>query len=403
MSTVLLSFLAGFTLNFMPCVLPILLVKIYDIMKYAQDGKDKIRLKLVLISTTFGILFVFLFFSFVDILFKYTGKTFNFGFHFQNQYFLILVIFLLFLFLLNLLDVFHINYSSRLTGYFQKGYEKSKALNKGIFIENFITAIFMVVFATPCSAPILGTVAAFLLVGDNVSIICNFLAMGFGMSIPFLLLSIYPDLLGFLKNRSSSLKFIQKIVGLFIFLTILWLLYILRLNIGIKAVITLILFMIALVAQFIFLKNPIHNLIMVVIIIVPGIIFPIAMFKEEEAIKMGNSIWLNGASFEEIHDWIQKDKIVFVNITAKWCMICNINNITVFSKYDVLDFLRSSDIIPVKIDITKNNDKAEEFYGDSNTIYVPKYIIFSKKHTEGCSFSGQLDKRSFYKKLNKCL
>ncbi len=403
MNNILLSFLAGLVLNFMPCILPILLIKIYDIIKYSQTNQNKNNLKIISLSTTLGIVSVFLFFSFINILFKHAGKTFNFGFHFQNPYFLILVIFLLFLFLLNLLNLFHINYSPRVINYIQKKYEKSKNLNMGIFIENFTTAIFMVLFATPCSIPILGTVATFSLVSSNVYIIYNFLAMGLGMSIPFLLILVYPNLLNFLKNKRGLLTFVHRFIIFSIFLTILWLLYVLKVSIGVKSVFVLILFMFLVVVQFKIIKKSLHNLIMVVIIVVSGTILPVAIFKEDEAIKINNSLWKSGITKNEIQDYIDNGKTVFVSITAKWCMICNINNITVFSKYDVLDFLRDNNIIAIKIDITQNNDNAEIFYDNPNSIYVPKYIVFNKKHPNGCSFKGQITESDFFREIDKCL
>lgn len=403
MNNIFLSFLAGLILNFMPCILPILLIKIYDVIKYSQTDKNKSNLKIISISTTLGIVSVFLLFSLINILFKHAGKTFNFGFHFQNPYFVILVIFLLFLFLLNLLNFFHINYSPKLISYIQKKYEKSKNLNRGIFLENFTTAIFMVLFATPCSIPILGTVATFSLTTSNIYIIYNFLAMGFGMSIPFLLILVYPNLLNFLKNKSGLLNFIHKIIILSIFLTILWLLYVLKVSIGIKSTIILILFMLLLVIQFKLIKKSLHNIIMVIIIIVSGMILPITIFKDEEAFKINNSLWLNSITKEEIENYINEEKTIFVNITAKWCMVCNLNNVTVFSKYNVLDFLKNDNIIAIKIDVTQNNDTAEIFYDNPNSIYVPKYIIFNKKHPKGCNFKGQIIEKDFFKEINKCL
>ncbi len=403
MNNILLSFLAGLVLNFMPCILPILLIKIYDIIKYSQTEQNKNNLKIISLSTTLGIVSVFLFFSLINILFKHAGKTFNFGFHFQNPYFLILVIFLLFLFSLNLLNFFHINYSPNVINYIQKKYEKSKSLNRGIFLENFTTAIFMVLFATPCSIPILGTVATFSLASSNIYIIYNFLAMGFGMSIPFLLILIYPNLLNFLKNKKGLLNFVHRIIALSIFLTILWLLYVLKVSIGIKSVIILLLFMALLIVQFKIIKKSLHNLIMVIIIVISGMILPVTIFKEEEAVKINNSLWANGITMEEIQSYIGEGKTVFVNITAKWCIICNLNNVTVFSKYNVLDFLRNDNIVAVKIDVTQNNDKAEIFYDNPNSIYVPKYIIFNKKHPNGCSFKGQIIEKDFFEEVNRCL
>lgn len=404
MRSVLLSFGAGLVLNFMPCILPILLIKIYDIVKYSQTNQNKNNLKIISIATTFGILFTFLIFSFISILFKYTGKSFNFGFHFQNPYFLIIVIFILFMFLLNLLNFFNIHYSPRIINYIQQKYERSKNLQKGIYVENFITGIFMVLFATPCSIPVLGTVATFSLITDSyLSILCNFLAMGLGMSVPFIIVALYPNFLDFLKSKKAPLKFIHVFIILSLGITIIWLLYVLKIEIGIKSAAILICFLLLMSLQFKLVKKNIQNLILVFFIFLAGTIFPVSIFKEEQAIKISNSLWQSKITKEEINKYILEGKTVFVNISAKWCIICNFNNITAFSKYDVVKYLSNKNIVSIKIDITQNNEEASEFYKDTGRIYVPKYIVFNKKFPNGCSFTGRINEKQFFTKVKNCM
>ncbi len=403
MNNIILSFFAGLILNVMPCILPIMLIKIYDIVKYSQTLQNKKNLKIISLSTTLGIIFIFSIFSIINILFKHAGKAFNLGFHFQNPYFLIIVIFLLFLFFLNLLNFFDIHYPTRIINFIQKKYEGSKKLNKGIFIENFLTAIFMVLFATPCSLPIIGTVATFSLTNDSyLYIFYNFLAMGLGMATPFILILFYPNLLNFLRNKQKLLHIIHNIIIVSIFLTIIWLLYILYTNIGLKPTIILLCFMTIIPIQFRLVKKSLQRLILVSFITISGTILTVRIFKEDIVNKMDETVWKTKITQEEIQKYIQDGKTVFINITAKWCMICNLNNITVFSNYDVMNYLSSDDIIAVKLDITKSNNIAENFYENPNSIYIPKYIIFNKQNTNGCSFGGQISHKDFFKELEKC-
>lgn len=405
MKSLILSFFAGLALNFMPCVLPIMLIKLYDILKYSQTINNKKNLKIVALSTSCGIIFIFSIFSFINIIFKHAGKTFNFGFHFQNPYFLIIVIFLLFLFFLNLLNVFDVHYSTRIIDYIQRKYERSKKLKKGIFIENFFTAIFMVLFATPCSLPIIGTVATFSLMTNRyLYIFYNFLSMGLGMSIPFIILLVKPNFVDFLKNKKKLLYVVHIIIIFSLFLTILWLLNVLYNIIGKNPTIIFICFLLILFIQFKFVKHFFQRLILVISIIIIGTILPMSMFREKLANKIKDGLWINNVTMEEIDNYVEQGKIVFVNISAKWCIICNLNNITVFSRYDVINLLNQDNIVPVLIDVTQNTDKAKMFYED-NKIYVPKYIIFSKKNTKGCTFSGQISYKQLINNLllDKCV
>lgn len=403
MNSIFLFLLAGLVINLMPCNFPILLIKIYDIIKYSQTKNDKKNIKISAIASSVGIIFVFFIFSLFNILFKYVGKTFNFGLHFQNIYFLIFTTILLFLFLLNLLDFFHFNYSPKLINFFQRKYNISKNLDKGIFIENFLTAIFMVLFATPCSIPIIGTIATLSLTNNHYFfIIIDFIMIGVGMSLPFLLILIYPNILNFLKNKQDLLNKIKYIIIFILSITIIWFLYILYSLIGFKALTVLILFMFTILIQFKIIKKIKQNVIIIILIVIFATIVPISLFEKEKAIKLQNTMWRNKISFDEINKYINEGKTVFVSITAKWCMICNINEITTLSKFKVLNYLNNKNIISVKIDITHDNEEANKFYKKLNVISVPRYIIYNIKNKNGCSFTGILNSNKFIKELNKC-
>ena len=398
---ILLSFLAGLLLNFMPCILPILSIKIYDIIKYSQTINNKSNLKLISLATIFGILTVFMLFSF--IVFIPAKQNYNVGFHFQNPYFLIIVIFILFLFLLNLLNFFSLHYPPRIINFLQKKYENSKKLNKGIFFENYVTGIFMVLFATPCSIPIIGTAATLSIMNhDRFYIFYNFICIGIGMSVPFIVLLFYPNVLDFLKNKKKLLTITHYIIVCSLYITIFWLMTVLKTNVGLKPLIVLSGFLFLVIVQFKMVKKYIYNVILLVFIVFFGTIMPIKIFKEDKAMLINNSLWTNDISFDEIQKYIDGDKTVFVAITANWCIVCNFNELTVFADYDVVNFLHENNIVPVKIDISTNSDKAEKFYEDKSNLYVPNYIIYNKNHQSGCKFNGKLTKKEFFNNFEKC-
>lgn len=403
MNNIIVFYLAGLAINLMPCNLPMLLIKIYDIIKYSQTENSKQNVKISAIASALGIIFIFFIFSLFIILFQYMGKTFHLGFHFQNPYFLIFIILMLFLFALNLLGLFHINYSPKIMNYLQNKYNKSKAVNRSIFIENFVMAKFLVIFATPCSMPILGSILAMSLANDNyISLIINFLLIGLGMATPFLLILIKPSIFDFLKKKQYILYNMEKIVILILFLTIFWLMTILYSTIGYQSLILLILFMIMIVLQFKFIKNMKQNLAITIMMVIFATITPVSFYESEKATQLQDTIWQDKITLEQINKYVDEGKTVFVNIMAKWCMICNLNEFTVLSKYKALNYLDNDNVISIKIDITQDSKEAEEFYDDINAIYVPKYIVFNKDHREGCTFTGTLTSNRFIKELNKC-
>lgn len=403
MNNLILSFLAGVFLNFMPCVLPILSLKIYDIIKYSQTNKNKKNLRLISLASTCGIVFIFSIFAIITIIFRKTGENFHLGFHFQNSYFLIIIIILLFLFFLNSLNFFHLNYHPRIVNFIQKKYNDAKLLKAGIFSENFITAICMVLFSLPCCMPIFGSLATLALLNDNyIAIFLNFIFTAIGMSLPFILIQIKPTIFDFLKNKKNLLKYTSNFISFAICTTIIWFIYVLSKEIGIKATTIFLLFLFIIPIQFKLIKNHLHNLIFIVFITIFATILPVSYFKEEQATKISNSLWQNKIDIKNINQYINNDKTLFINISASWCMICNLNEITTLSKYEVVNFLKNNKIIAIKLDITKNNKEADYFFKNQKNIGVPTYIIYNKKCYDGNLFTGQISSKKLFEEFKKC-
>ncbi|MDD2840186.1 MAG: cytochrome c biogenesis protein CcdA, partial [Rickettsiales bacterium] len=265
MSNIFLCFLAGIFLNLMPCVWPILSLKLYNIVKYSQTEKNKKNLRLISLASSLGIVFVFIIFALITIVFKYTGQSFHLGFHFQNSYFLIVIIFALFLFFLNSLNFFHVDYSPKVINFIQRKYENTSKFKASIFAENFITGIFMVLFSLPCSMPVFGSVATLSLLNESYIIFfLSFVITALGMATPFLLIQFKPNLLNFLKGKSYLLKWANVLISISIFGTIVWLLYVLSKEIGEKPLIILMLFITVIPIQFKLIKKPFYNLILII-------------------------------------------------------------------------------------------------------------------------------------------
>ncbi len=404
MNNFVLHFLAGVFLNFMPCVWPVLSFKLYNIVKYSQTDKNKKNLRLISLASTLGIVFIFMIFAIITITFKYTGQSFRLGFHFQNPYFLIIIIFALFLFFLNSLNFFHLDYPPRVINFIQRRYENAVKFKIGIFFENFITAIFMVLFSLPCCMPVFASIATLSLLNENnILIFFSFITTALGMALPFLIIQFKPTLFDFLKGKNYLLKLANGLISISLFGIITWLLYVLTIEIGIKSIIILMLFIAIIPIQFKIVKKRLYNLILIIFICIFGTILPISFYKEQKAVKISSELWKNDISIENINDYVNDGKTIFVNITAGWCMVCNINEITVMSDYDIVNFLNKLDVKTIKIDLTKNNKQAEYFFKNRENFGVPTYIIYNKKCSDGYRFNGQLTKRKFFEKFKHCL
>lgn len=403
MNNIFLCFLAGFFLNFMPCILPVLSLKIYSIVKYSQTEQNKHNLRLISLATSLGIIFIFTIFAIIEIIFKYTGQNFHLGFHFQNPYFLVIIIFALFLFFLNSLNFFHIDYPPRIINFLQKNYEHAQKLKISLFIENFITGIFLVLFSIPCCMPIFGSIATLALLSENyISILICFIATALGMALPFLIIQFKPNLLDFLKNKKFLLKSANWLISISIFGTVIWLLYVLFKEIGTKPLAILILFIVSIPIQFKILKRPLHVLILIIFTCISGTILPISIYREQKALEINSMLWKKDINVENIDKLVKENKTVFISISATWCLVCNLNEIVFSSSYNIANFLNNPNIVSYKIDVTRDNKKADYFFQNRENFGVPTYIIYNKTCPNGYSFTGKLNEKRFFKEFGKC-
>ncbi|MDA0901853.1 MAG: protein-disulfide reductase DsbD family protein, partial [Proteobacteria bacterium] len=156
----LIAFLGGLILNIMPCVLPVLSIKLLSIVNHS--GTEIKRIKEAYFATTLGIIFSFLILATITSTLKILGNSLGWGFQFQNPYFLIFLIIVLIIFTANLLDIFTIHFSSFINDVLNKKISKEEKKHH-IFVPNFLSGILAVLLATPCSAPFLGTAISFAL------------------------------------------------------------------------------------------------------------------------------------------------------------------------------------------------------------------------------------------------
>jgi len=371
------SFVGGFLLNFMPCVLPIISIKIINILRYSSTSLRKARI--ALFSVAIGNIIGFLLFGLFAIFIRLTGKTFGWGFHFQNPYFLIFLILFLILSAGNLIGLYNFTALFNLGNFINNKYSKLKFF---IILENFIIGFLSFLFATPCIAPFLGTAISFSLVASNPEIILIFFTIGLGMSMPFLLIAIWPQLINFMPKSKNIFNILKKIMGIGFILLAFWIAFILQEIIGELAVYFIILM------SFIILKQiKAKQIISAVLICLLTFTVPIIINNNKKIENNAESIW---QSFQpqNISNLIQNNKIVVVKFTANWCVNCKINNTFVFNRKDVIQYLQQENIITMKADLTFRNNEITNFMNKNNMHGVPFYVIYSKKYPQGLKMSG---------------
>ena len=226
----LFGFLGGFILNLMPCVLPVISLKIFGFVQQAGQSRQKIFRSGI--AFTIGIFAWFIGLALLLIVLKGAGRDVTWGgFQFTNPYFVLVLSVIVLVFALNLFGVFEISLPQSVTRNLLSTSERKDMLG------SFFQGVFATVLATPCTAPFLGTALGFAFTQSAAIILAMFIAIAAGMSAPYLLLSAQPAWLRFLPRPGPWMVHVKQFMGFLLLATLLFLLYVLGAQRGLEGAI----------------------------------------------------------------------------------------------------------------------------------------------------------------------
>ena len=330
---ILIAFLGGIILNFMPCVLPILSLKMVQLVSYRSSKRDIYRNKIL--YNVLGILTTFLLFALTAHLIKTAGNIVGWGIQFQNPYFIFFMIILTLFFSLNLFGFFQYFIPSKILTILS--YKKEG------FLGDFLTGMFLTLLATPCTAPFVGTAIGFALSGSIFEIYSILLIMGIGLSTPLILILIFPGIISVLPRPGNWLIVFKKIMGLLLLLTSVWLTSIfLELNNNKVS------------------KNSNDGEFLINWDINNNLFLP------KELVKQGN--------------------IVFLDVTADWCLTCLVNKSFVLDTEVVTQLFKKNNIIVLRLDWTKPNENIKKFLANNGRFGIPFNKIYGPSKPDGRIF-----------------
>jgi thiol:disulfide interchange protein len=322
---VLLAFLGGVLLNVMPCVLPVLSIKLFGLLQHGgQDRRVVIRDAL---ASAAGIVFSFMVGGFLIIAAKETGKAVGWGIQFQNPIFVLFLIVLVLLFALNLWGIFEIPLPNALSRVGSIGQDDEGPLSY------FVSGMFATLLATPCSAPFLGTAMGFALTQSAGTILLIFLSSALGLSFPYFVLAVVPSALLWLPRPGAWMAKLKAVLGLLLAGTGIWLGWIFVQQVGwIKPAIET--------------SGPIHW--------VP--------FKEVD-----------------IQRTVDSGKPVFVDVTAAWCLTCKVNERLVIDNPEVVAEFNRRGIVMMRADWTNQDAAIGEYLKKFGRAGIPFYALYYPK------------------------
>ena len=376
----------GLILNLMPCVLPVLSLKLFSLIK--QAGESRKRLLVLGTSTTLGILASFWALAGIVAAVKAGGGNAGWGMQFQSAGFIAFMVVILSAFAMSFFGVFEIWLPGSATT------KMDKAGRKQGFWGAFFTGALLVLLSTPCSAPFLGTAMGFAFTASTPVLFLFFTAAGVGLALPYMLVSTFPKILKVFPKPGAWMVTLQKIMGVLLLGTVVWLLWVVHeqagnVGVGIFAAISLLSIAMSFAIGNIappgvaFFREVLSVSGAVVILAVIWFAFASPKFEAEvDAIFKARSVqlvtedgWYRYTP-ELIEELAKSGRTVFIDATADWCLTCKANEAAVLNREDFKRAMDSLNVARVKADWTRETPEVTALLRSMGKSGVPAYAIY---------------------------
>ncbi|MEI6278405.1 MAG: thioredoxin family protein [Verrucomicrobiae bacterium] len=371
------GFLGGLILNLMPCVLPVISLKVFGFIRQAGEAPGKIFAHGLAFAG--GIFAWFLGLAAAVILLKSGGTEVTWAFQFQNPWFNAAIGSVVFVFALNLFGVFEILLPGRASN--------AMASASGGLGGSFFQGVFATLLATPCTAPFLGTALGFAFSQSAAVILAMFAAVAFGMASPYLLLTARPGWMRFLPRPGVWMEKLKQFMGFPLLATLVWIIGIIGAQRGTGGVFWFLCFLLCLaLACWIYgsFCGPIASprggsaaiLLVLIVAVGGGWYFLGEKFSRSGAVETGGIAWVP-FSAKALSDLRAEGKPVFVDFTADWCITCKFNERTAIDTPAVRALLAEKKVVPMKADWTNANPEITAALRNFGRVGVPFYVIWT--------------------------
>ena len=315
----LFALIGGLLLNLMPCVLPVLSIKVLHLVERHPDRKKAFRHSLVY---ALGILVSVWALALLLFILKSAGQFAGWGFQFQSPVFVISVALVLFVLALNLFGVFEFSILS-IGGLPvpQAGYQAS-----------FISGVITTIVASPCTAPFMGTALTVAISQPDIVGFGIFTSLGLGLALPFVLLSAFPFLLSFVPRPGPWMIHLKKVLGLILLACVIWLLWVFGIQTGLGDL--------------------------------------------SKFYKPSHEIHWQSYSSTAVSQARQTGHGVFIDFTAAWCINCQVNDRLVLQNQEVVNAFSTQGIIAFKADWTKYDPAITQALVSFGRDSIPAYVYY---------------------------
>ena len=380
------AFLGGLILNLMPCVLPVLAIKLAAIIEASGQSRGFVRLRFG--AGAMGILSSFAILAAGLAALRLAGGQIGWGIQFQSPVFLAIMLLVLGLFTLNMLDRFFLPIPAFLQASFRgdgqntNGQNTNQQARPAILFGDFMAGMLATLLATPCSAPFVGSAVTVALTGDMAQLFAVFMAMGAGLAAPWGLVVLFPALVGFLPRPGHWMVWLKRGLAGLLIATMIWLGWLLQTLQGGPAAL-LLLSLIGFVLLAILCRQKIGILLAGAGLFAGLAFLPAPAIVAPQANGLVWQVWSNDASAAARAE----GKLVFVDVTADWCITCKANKALVLETAPIAPMLAAlvddGKLVMLKADWTRPDPRIAAFLASHDRFGIPFNIIYGPKAPEG--------------------
>ena len=367
------ALLGGLVLNFMPCVLPVLSLKMLSVASHA--GAERRRVRIGLLMTALGALASFALLAAVLIGLDASGAAIGWGIQFQWPWFVAAMAALTTLFAASLWGWLPILLP-------RFAYEAAADIRAGTpHVDAFLTGAFATLLATPCSAPFVGTAVGFALAQGPRQIAVVFAALGLGFAAPYLGVAAFPRLVRLLPKPGRWMNWLRIMLGLALAATAVWLLFVLavlagaRVAFGTAAALGIVLALLALkrrrslpafAARFASAATA--------VLVAAAVLWPaLAGVERGGAAAAGPWRPFDAGAIPKL---VGEGKIVFVDVTAAWCLTCKVNEAAVLDRDPVAGRLFRSGVVAMRGDWTRPDPALTRYLHSFGRYGIPFNAVY---------------------------
>ena len=363
-AAILFSLIGGLLLNLMPCVFPVISLKILNFINHSEN---KTQTSLHGFAFSSGSILMFVLIGLSVVLLKGLGMDIGWGYQLQSPLVVSLLIFL-FIFLAGFF-LLNVNFLNSLLSIGSSG------ISTPSYMNSFGTGFLAVIVATPCTAPFMGSALGFAILQPGFSSFLIFLSLGIGFALPYILLSIYPSMLSLLPKPGTWMETFKQFMAFPMILTSLWLVWVLSSQIDSFQLI-LVLLGISLIVFFYWLNQlkisskiglQFRNVIYLAVLV--SLIFTLPTHKT--SFQEDSNIF----SDEELASRLAEGP-VFLNFTADWCITCKVNERVALRTKETLKFFEKKNIFYLEADWTNKNELIAKKLAGFGRSSIPLYIYY---------------------------